>query len=76
VGIALEARDYALNLPSPFDPSDFNLFPVVKQISPGTEDGIMLLNASKKLLMEGKLEMAFQVLTDALAIFYQVYGIF
>lgn len=36
----------------------------------------MLLNASKKLLVEGKQDMAFEVLTEAIAVFYQVYGMF
>eukprot|EP01127_Copromyxa_protea_P015135 TRINITY_DN4307_c0_g1_i3.p1 TRINITY_DN4307_c0_g1~~TRINITY_DN4307_c0_g1_i3.p1 ORF type:complete len:986 (+),score=123.66 TRINITY_DN4307_c0_g1_i3:230-2959(+) len=74
VGISLEAREYDLTAPDPFRLEDFVLYPVVKHVCPTTEDGTMLLNASKRLLVEGKLDMAFEVLTEALAVFYQVYG--
>lgn len=76
MGIGLEARDYDISSPSPFTLDDFILFPVVKHASPVTEDGVLLLNASKKLLVEGKQDMAFEVLTEAIAVFYQVYGKF
>lgn len=59
-----------------FRVEDLTLHPVVKQVCPATEDGVLLLNASKKMLLEGKQDMAFEVLTEAIAVFYQVYGIF
>jgi len=56
--------------------SDVSVFPKIKYTSPKTEDGTSLLEASKTALMSGNVNLAFELLTEALAVFYQVYGNF
>lgn len=87
VGLQLEAKDYDLNTDQPFQSQNiFNLFPVVKHCEPEVSssylshhhhqsfDGRNLLEVGKQFLNQGRLDIAYELLTEALAIFHQVYG--
>eukprot|EP01114_Cavostelium_apophysatum_P000309 TRINITY_DN1028_c0_g1_i1.p1 TRINITY_DN1028_c0_g1~~TRINITY_DN1028_c0_g1_i1.p1 ORF type:complete len:1242 (+),score=350.36 TRINITY_DN1028_c0_g1_i1:187-3726(+) len=75
VGIQLEARQYNLTAPSPFQPANIlRLFPLVKHFNHECTDGINLLAVGKSFLAQGRLDLAFEWLNEALAIFSSVYG--
>lgn len=75
VGIQLDATDYDFASATPFTPDHvLNLTPVVKHPNPETADGKNLLEAGKAFLAQGRLDVAYELLTEALAIFHQVYG--
>lgn len=75
VGIQVNSKDYNYSLDSPFQPEDiYDIFPVVKHIEPESADGKNLLEAGKRFLSQGRLDVAYELLTEALAIFHQVYG--
>jgi protein TIF31 len=75
VGIQIDAADYDFSVATPFTSDDIlNLFPVAKHPNPETADGKNLLEAGKAFLAQGRLDVAYELLTEALAIFHQVYG--
>eukprot|EP00027_Filamoeba_sp_ATCC50430_P001401 CAMPEP_0168547004 /NCGR_PEP_ID=MMETSP0413-20121227/3799_1 /TAXON_ID=136452 /ORGANISM="Filamoeba nolandi, Strain NC-AS-23-1" /LENGTH=1303 /DNA_ID=CAMNT_0008577217 /DNA_START=67 /DNA_END=3978 /DNA_ORIENTATION=+ len=75
VGIQIDAADYDFSAATPFSPDNIlNLTPVVKHPNPETADGKNLLEAGKAFLAQGRLDVAYELLTEALAIFHQVYG--
>jgi len=74
-GIQIVARDYILSTEEPFDKQDIlDIYPVVKHLDPKTQDGQHLLDAAKVYLAQGRLDTAFELFNEALAIFHQVYG--
>jgi len=75
VGIQLQARNSDLTSEKPFSISDIlQLFPVIKHSEPITADGCYLLEASKVYLAQGRLDIAYELLSEALAVLHQVYG--
>lgn len=75
VGIQIACRDYDFTSETPFQPEDIlDLFPVVKHLAPKNIDGYELLEAGVDCLSQGKLEHAFELLSEALVIFSQVNG--
>jgi len=75
VGIQIETRDYNFNQESPISTSDIsNLYPVVKHCEPESSDGQGLLGAGKSFMTQGRLDIAYELLTEALNLFQQVYG--
>jgi len=75
VGIQVNARDYNFTLSNPFFLEDvLDIFPVVKHMNHETIDGRNLLEAGKSFLAQGRLDIAYELLTESLAIFHQVYG--
>lgn len=75
VGIQVNARDYNFTLANPFFVEDvLDVFPIVKHMNHETLDGRNLLEAGKSFLAQGRLDIAYELLTEALAIFHQVYG--
>jgi len=75
VGIQLVARDYDFSLMQPFRVDDLlDLVPVVKHFKPRSGDGSGILEAGKMGMVQGRLDLSFECLTEALAIFHQVYG--
>ena len=75
VGIKVESRDFEFSMDSPFLVEDIlELYPVVKHTDPQSYDGSNLLEAGKSFLSQGRLDIAYELLTQALAIFHQVYG--
>ena len=76
VGIQIAAKHYDLMHSSePFDVKDILcIFPVVKHIVPETADGHNLLEAGAVLLAEGRMDVGFELLSEALNIFSQIYG--
>jgi len=75
VGIQVLAKDYDFTQSSPFQIDDIvNLFPLVKHTDPQSADGHNLLEHGKTFYTQGRLDIAYELLTEALAIFHQVYG--
>jgi len=74
-GLQLESKDYDLNADMPFQSQNIlNLVPVVKHGEPESFDGRNLLEVGKQFLTQGRIDIAYELLTEALAIFHQVYG--
>lgn len=75
VGIQIEAKNYDFSRSEPFSPEDIlQIFPVVKHTNPETADGKNLLEAGKAFLAQARLDIAYELLVEALSIFHQVYG--
>lgn len=75
VGIQVQARDIDFSCSIPITTDDILfLFPLVKHINHQSSDGRKLLDAGKGFLAQGRLDVAYELLTEALAIFHQVYG--
>ncbi|XVF73032.1 hypothetical protein PTKIN_Ptkin12aG0168900 [Pterospermum kingtungense] len=75
VGIELVPRDFDMDSPSPFQPSDvISLVPVHKQAACSSADGRQLLESSKTALDKGKLEDAVTYGTKALSKLVAVCG--
>ncbi|XP_022757552.1 protein TSS-like [Durio zibethinus] len=75
VGIELVQRDFDMDSPSPFQPSDIvSLVPVHKQAACSSADGRQLLESSKTALDKGKLEDAVTYGTKALSKLIAVCG--
>ncbi|XWS46230.1 hypothetical protein CRYUN_Cryun14cG0046600 [Craigia yunnanensis] len=75
VGIELVPRDFDMDCPSPFQPSDVvSLVPVHKQAACSSADGRQLLESSKTALDKGKLEDAVTYGTKALSKLVAVCG--
>eukprot|EP01102_Stenamoeba_stenopodia_P011896 TRINITY_DN3690_c0_g1_i2.p1 TRINITY_DN3690_c0_g1~~TRINITY_DN3690_c0_g1_i2.p1 ORF type:complete len:1154 (-),score=336.56 TRINITY_DN3690_c0_g1_i2:321-3782(-) len=75
VGVTVDAKDYNFSSDSPFQPHDIlDLFPVVKHTNPRSFDGVELLEAGKSFLAQSRLDIAFELFTDALSIIHQVHG--
>ncbi|ELR12870.1 tetratricopeptide repeat domain containing protein [Acanthamoeba castellanii str. Neff] len=75
VGIQVVARNYELSFNEPFKRRDIlDVFPLVKHLNPKSKDGQQLLDAGKVFLGQGRLDVAFELFNEALAIFHQVYG--
>jgi len=75
MGIQIAAKDYDFSAEHPFQPDDIlDLYPVVKHSLPKTADGHDLLEAGVSYLAQGRLDIAFELLSEALVIFSQVYG--
>ncbi|KAK8554549.1 hypothetical protein V6N13_093532 [Hibiscus sabdariffa] len=75
VGIELVPRDFNMESPSPFQPSDVvSLVPVHKQAACSSADGRQLLESSKTALDKGKLEDAVTYGTKALSKLVAVCG--
>ncbi|OMO64301.1 Tetratricopeptide-like helical [Corchorus capsularis] len=75
VGIELVPRDFDMDSPSPFQPSDVvSLVPVHKQAACSSADGRQLLESSKTALDKGKLEDAVTYGTKALSKLVAVCG--
>ena len=75
LGIKIAAKNYDFVSETPFQVEDIlDLYPVVKHPSPKTQDGHDLLEAGVSLLAQGRLDVAFELLSEALVIFSQVYG--
>jgi protein TIF31 len=73
VGVQIEAKDYDFVADQPFNPSNIlDLFPIVKHTNPRSSDGVELLQAGRVML--NQLPAAFELVTEALAIFHQVCG--
>jgi len=74
-GIQINARDFNFLSNTPILYEDIlDLYPVVKHINHESHDGRNLLEAGKSFLSQGRLDIAYELLTEALAIFHQVYG--
>jgi len=59
----------------PFKPEDLlNIYPLVKHCNPETSDAKNLLEAGKSFIQQGRIDIAYELLSEALAIFHQVYG--
>jgi len=75
VGIQILAKDYDFSQNTPFHIDDIvNLFPIIKHTDPQSADGHNLLEHGKSFYTQGRLDIAYELLTEALAIFHQVYG--
>ncbi|KAE8727547.1 hypothetical protein F3Y22_tig00005459pilonHSYRG00250 [Hibiscus syriacus] len=75
VGIELVPRDFDMDTPSPFQPSDVvSLVPVHKQVACSSADGRQLLESSKTALDKGKLEDAVTYGSKALSKLVAVCG--
>ncbi|PRP74275.1 hypothetical protein PROFUN_12022 [Planoprotostelium fungivorum] len=75
MNIQMAARDYDFTLEAPFFIEDvLDMFPVVKHCQPKTADGHDLLESGVSYLAQGRLDIAFELLSEALVIFSQVYG--
>merc|ERR1712137_486246 len=75
VGIRLRARDYDMYSIQPWTRDDMmGLFPVVKGTTVTSTQGRTLVENAKALLVKGRIDIAFEFLTEALAVFHQVHG--
>jgi len=75
VGIQLNTRNYDFTSENPISANDIlNFYPVVKHISPKSSDGYNFLEVGNSFFQQGRLDSAFECLTESLAIFHQVYG--
>lgn len=75
MGIQIVARDYDFYNPTPISDEDFvDFFPVVKSATPLNGDGREILDGGKALLLQGRIDLSFEFLTEALAMFHQTYG--
>jgi protein TIF31 len=75
VGVQALARDFDFTNDTPFTPDDvLDLYPIVKHSTPKSGDGNDLMEAGKAFIGQGRLDIAMELLTEALAIFHQVYG--
>lgn len=75
MGIQIAQKDYDFSSETPFESEDItDIVPVVKHALPKTADGHDLLEAGVSYLAQGKLDVAFELLSEALVIFSQVYG--
>jgi protein TIF31 len=74
-GIQLHARNYDLNREKAFNAADIlDIFPVVKHAVHKTNDGQDLLEMGRNYVQQGRLDTSFELLTESLALFHQVYG--
>ena len=77
-GIQVKSKDYKLseqNGREPFTSDDVSdVFPIIKSMNPKTSDGQELAEVGRQLLSKYKLDVAFEILNECLAIFHQVYG--
>ncbi len=74
-GIQLHARNYDLNKEKAFNAADIlDVFPVVKHAVHKTNDGQDLLEMGRNYVQQGRLDTSFELLTESLALFHQVYG--
>eukprot|EP01125_Pyxidicula_operculata_P015596 TRINITY_DN5317_c0_g1_i1.p1 TRINITY_DN5317_c0_g1~~TRINITY_DN5317_c0_g1_i1.p1 ORF type:complete len:1208 (-),score=310.68 TRINITY_DN5317_c0_g1_i1:16-3639(-) len=75
VGIQLRVREYDFSSEYPFNVNDVvRLYPIVKHSEPRSEDALDLLEGGQSYLLQGRLDIAFELLSEALSIFNQVYG--
>jgi protein TIF31 len=75
VGIQLVARDYDMAKEHPFKLSDIvRIFPVVKHYEPKSKEGHELLETGRAFYLQGRFDVAFDLLSESLNIFQQVYG--
>jgi len=74
-GVQLHARNYDLNKEKAFNAADvLDVFPIVKQAVHKTNDGQDLLEMGRNYIQQGRLDTSFELLTESLALFHQVYG--
>jgi protein TIF31 len=74
-GIQLHARNYDLDKEKVFNAADIlDVFPVVKHAVHKTNDGQDLLEMGRNYVQQGRLDTSFELLTESLALFHQVYG--
>ena len=75
VGIQILSREYNFDSETPFTFEDvLELYPVVKHTNPRSLDARDLQEAGKAMLIQGRLDVAHDLLTEALAIVQQVHG--
>jgi protein TIF31 len=75
VGVQVDAHDYDFTREAPFANTDIiDIFPIVKHMSPRSADGQELQDAGKSMLIQGRLDMAHELLSEGLAIVHQVHG--
>eukprot|EP01124_Arcella_intermedia_P022350 TRINITY_DN3309_c0_g1_i1.p1 TRINITY_DN3309_c0_g1~~TRINITY_DN3309_c0_g1_i1.p1 ORF type:complete len:1374 (+),score=383.46 TRINITY_DN3309_c0_g1_i1:244-4122(+) len=75
VGIQLVAKNYNLASENPFEVADMmRLYPTVKHSQPITSDGQELLEAAKIYSSQGRADIAYELLSEGLAVLHQVYG--
>lgn len=69
------ARDYDMAKEHPFKPSDIlRLFPVVKHYEPKSKEGYELLEMGRAYYLQGRFDVAYDLLSESLNILQQVYG--
>jgi len=75
MGIKIVSKEFDFNSEIPFQTEDIlDLYPVVKHSRPKTQDGHELLESGVSYLAQGRLDVSFELLSEALVIFSQVYG--
>eukprot|EP01117_Protostelium_nocturnum_P013348 TRINITY_DN4974_c0_g1_i2.p1 TRINITY_DN4974_c0_g1~~TRINITY_DN4974_c0_g1_i2.p1 ORF type:complete len:1454 (+),score=476.66 TRINITY_DN4974_c0_g1_i2:138-4499(+) len=75
MNIQVAAKEYDFTSDSPFNIEDIlDIYPVVKHCNPKSADGHDLLESGVAFLAQGRLDVAFELLSEALVIFSQVYG--
>merc|ERR1712137_1404002 len=75
MGVRLRARDYDMYSLQPWSKEDMmGLFPVVKGTTVTSAQGRTLVENAKALLVKGRIDIAFEFLMEALAVFHQVHG--
>jgi protein TIF31 len=77
IGLQLVARSYQFvdGTRPPFDVADVaGFFPVVKLLEPDSTDGHDLLETGIAHVADGKMDVAFELLSEALNVFSQIYG--
>eukprot|EP01088_Endostelium_zonatum_P006062 TRINITY_DN18166_c0_g1_i2.p1 TRINITY_DN18166_c0_g1~~TRINITY_DN18166_c0_g1_i2.p1 ORF type:complete len:1404 (-),score=394.70 TRINITY_DN18166_c0_g1_i2:63-4274(-) len=78
-GVQIKSRDYKISENStvrePFTPDDISdIFPVIKTINPKTGDGQELTEVGSQCLAKMRLDLAYEVFSECLGVFHQVYG--
>ena len=74
-GIQIISKNYDFYSPAVFKEDDINgFFPVSKSSFNVSVDGHDLLEGGKGFLLQGRLDIAFELLTEALSVFHQTYG--
>eukprot|EP01103_Thecamoeba_quadrilineata_P012870 TRINITY_DN3429_c0_g1_i1.p1 TRINITY_DN3429_c0_g1~~TRINITY_DN3429_c0_g1_i1.p1 ORF type:complete len:1198 (+),score=311.34 TRINITY_DN3429_c0_g1_i1:9-3602(+) len=75
LGVQVAAISYNFLSSTPIRPQDvLDIFPIVRYASPRASDGSELLEAGKAFYLQGRLDIAFDLLNEAMNILYQVYG--
>jgi len=74
-GISIRAKQYDLYAHQPITSDDImGLFPIIKMPTPANSDAWDLVEAGKNFLMKGRVDVAFEFLTEAIQIFHQTHG--
>eukprot|EP01095_Lingulamoeba_sp_RSL-Kostka_P002398 TRINITY_DN1324_c0_g1_i1.p1 TRINITY_DN1324_c0_g1~~TRINITY_DN1324_c0_g1_i1.p1 ORF type:complete len:1254 (+),score=435.05 TRINITY_DN1324_c0_g1_i1:33-3794(+) len=75
IGVQLVARNYDFSTSYPLNNSDIlTLFPIIKHINSASQNGRELLEAAITYMSHNRLDLAYEFLTESIAIFHQTCG--